>query len=196
MTAYSKFKPLVLLSGIASIGGLCAQAPADWTRLGGEHVTEVQGKKITHLGPWRSPDGSLTVIVGNMGPIKEPQELIDLWAGMISGIVKKGGSLTKIESGSKPHPALVIRLTAERGEIKAFSALHLILTQKGAITVQVHSAKPDPAIDLAKWDLGEPIQDEGGKMAETVEKLGKTGNASLAELQDLAKKVREAAAKP
>lgn len=196
MTAHPKFRLSLLLSGVALIGALHAQAPADWTRLGGEQVTEVEGKKVTHLGPWRSPDGSLNVIVGNMGPIKEPQELIDLWAGMISGIVKNGGFPLKMESGTKPYPTLVVGFTAERGEIKAFSNIHLVLTQKGAMTVQVHATKPDPTIDLAKWDLGDPIQDEGGKLAETVERLGKVGKASLAHFQDLAKKVREAGEKP
>jgi len=192
----TKFTPLLFLSYTALFGVLRAQAPADWTRTGDELVTEVKGRKMTRLGQWQSPDGSRTAVVTNMSQAKDPQELANFWGGMMAGTMKAKVLPLKFESSAKPHLTLIFRGQVERGGTESFQDVYLVLTQKGAMTIQVAGPKADLSIDLAKWDLGEPIQDEGGKFTEKVEKLTKDMNGGIAKLQDLVKKGRKIPEQP
>lgn len=194
--AMPSFPLLLLLSQSLLCGALSAQAPADWTRLADGNIVEKDGHRIIHLGPWRSPDSSRTVMVANLGELKDVQALNDFWAGLLSGVMQKKLLPLKYEFTLKPRLVLTLRGQMEAGGTITHQDLHLVLTRNGAVTVHVYGAKPDLSIDLAKWDLGEPIQDEDGKFAGRVQELIKIGNGSLAKYQDLVRKLRAAPEEP
>jgi hypothetical protein len=80
----------------------------------------------------------------------------------------------------------------ERGGVESFKDVHVILTQRSALTVHVFGPKADLSIDFAKWNFGEPIKDDEGKVAARVGKMAIDLNAGIKKLQGLVKKGRQA----